>query len=266
MGLPGEPQMTARFFVQPEQIAGDTAVIQGEELVHLAAVLRLVPGDQVVVCDGIGMEYHGVVEEVRPEAASVRIHNRVAGAGEPQVKITLVQGLPKGDKMDFVVQKGTEVGIAEFIPVITERTVVQLTDAKARRRVERWQRIAKEAAKQCRRAVIPKVREPLLWRECIDQYREDGGGRIGLIPWEEIAGTGTGLKDVLISIQGRVDAGEVDNIWLFIGPEGGFSEGEVQQAAAAGAYTVSLGPRILRTETAGAVTAAVVLYHLGELG
>ena len=168
--------------------------------------------------------------------------------------------------MDMIIQKGTEVGISEFIPVITERTIVQLTAAKAQRRVERWQRIAKESAKQCRRAVIPKVHHPLQWRECIEEYLKDSRGRMGLIPWEEMAGTGTGLREILASARGWDDAGGFLSVWLFIGPEGGFSEGEVQQAAAAGVSIVSLGPRILRTETAGPIAAALILYQRGELG
>ncbi len=255
--------MTVRFFVEPEQIAGDMVTIQGAELAHLAKVLRLGAGDAVTICDGTGMEYQAVLEEVLPDAATARIQERSMSPGEPRTKITLVQGLPKADKMDMIIQKGTEVGISEFIPVITERTIVQLTAAKAQRRVERWQRIAKEAAKQCRRAVVPQVHYPLPWRECIDEYLKSSGGRMGLIPWEEAAGTGVGLREVLSSADGD-DAGEA--IWLFIGPEGGWSETEVQQAAPAGINAVSLGPRILRTETAGPIAAALVLYHRGELG
>ncbi|NLA58618.1 MAG: 16S rRNA (uracil(1498)-N(3))-methyltransferase [Firmicutes bacterium] len=258
--------MTARFFVEPDQIVGDMVTIQGEELAHLARVLRLGPGDAVTICDGTGMEYYGILEEVLPDAAAARIRERIVSPGEPRTRITLVQGLPKADKMDLIIKKGTEVGISQFIPVITERTIVQLTAGKAGRRVERWQRIAKEAAKQCRRAVIPKVHHPLQWRECIDRYLMDDRGRLGLIPWEEIAGTGTGLREVLTSAADWDDAGRALNTWLFIGPEGGFSEAEVQQAAAAGILTVSLGPRILRTETAGPITAALILYQRGELG
>ncbi|NLY51854.1 MAG: 16S rRNA (uracil(1498)-N(3))-methyltransferase [Firmicutes bacterium] len=258
--------MTVRFFVEPEQIAGDMVTIQGAELAHLAKVLRLGAGDAVTICDGTGMEYQAVLEEVLPDAATARIQERSMSPGEPRTKITLVQGLPKADKMDMIIQKGTEVGISEFIPVITERTIVQLTAAKAQRRVERWQRIAKEAAKQCRRAVIPKVHHPLQWRECIEEYLKDSRGRMGLIPWEEMAGTGTGLREILASARGWDDAGGFLSVWLFIGPEGGFSEGEVQQAAAAGVSIVSLGPRILRTETAGPIAAALILYQRGELG
>ena len=258
--------MTARFFVEPEQIAGELVTIQGAELAHLAKVLRLQAGDVVTICDGTGMEYQAVLEEVLPDVAAARIQERITSPGEPRIKITLVQGLPKADKMDMIIQKGTEVGISEFIPVITERTIVQLTTGKAERRVERWQRIAQEAAKQCRRAVIPKVHYPLQWRECIDEYLKDSEERLGLIPWEEIAGTGIGLREVLTSALSRDDAGGIKDVWLFIGPEGGFSEGEVQQAATAGVSAVSLGPRILRTETAGPIAAALVLYQLGELG
>lgn len=255
--------MIPRFFVEPWQIEGDSVQISGEELVHLARVLRLTPGSAVTICDGTGQEYQTILREVLPEVAIAQIVERVPSTAEPQVKITLVQGIPKADKMDFIIQKGTELGISEFLPVFTERTVVQLSGAKALRRRERWQRIAKEAAKQSQRAIIPKIHPPLYWQECLARYGEKTQGRLGLFLWEELAGQGS--KGILAASR-KLKQSELRDIWIFIGPEGGWSETEAGEAVAMGITALSLGPRILRTETAGIVAAAVILYEAGDLG
>lgn len=263
--------MIPRFFVEPWQIAGDSVQISGEELVHLQRVLRLTPGSTVTICDGTGVEYRTVLNEILPEMAIAQIVQRMPSTVEPRVKITLVQGIPKADKMDFIIQKGTELGISEFLPIFTEHTVVQLSGAKALRRTERWQRIAKEAAKQSQRAIIPKVNSPITWQECITKYGEKTQGRLGLFPWEKLAGeksageklAGAGLKSVWADTLKQSDPSD---IWVFIGPEGGWSETEAGEAGAMGITALSLGPRILRTETAGIVAAALILYEAGDLG
>ena len=256
--------MNPRFFVDPQQIMGDSVAISGEEFTHLARVLRLRPGSSITVCDGLGQEYQAILQEILPKMALARIVEPVSSYAEPRVKITLVQGLPKADKMDLIIQKGTELGICEFLPVLTERTVVRLSGVKAERRVERWQRIAKEAAKQSRRTVVPKVHFPVPWGECLSKYSDKSQGRLGLFPWEAVSGRS--IKDVLSVNQGWKQAGDSLEIWLFIGPEGGWSETEAGQAGALGIVALSLGPRILRTETAGIVAASVILYESGDLG
>lgn len=256
--------MTPRFFVEPKQITGDRVVITGEELVHLARVLRLRSGSSITICDGSGQEYQAILEEISPDVALAKITKTTISVSEPRVKMTLVQGLPKADKMDWIVQKGTELGIYEFLPVFSQRTVVQLSGAKAQKRVDRWQRIAKEAAKQSRRTVVPKVNYPISWRECLARYSERAQGRLGLFPWEAVADRG--LREALSRSREWRQAGESLDMWLFIGPEGGWSEGEAGEASAMGIVAVSLGPRILRTETAGIVAAALVFYESGDLG
>ena len=255
--------MNPRFFVDPKQISGDTVTISGEELTHLARVLRLKPGSCITVCDGSGQECQAILQEILPGMAMARIVQRVSGHAEPRVKITLVQGLPKADKMELIIQKGTELGICEFLPVLTERTVVKLSRTKAERRVERWQRIAKEAAKQSQRTIIPKIHFPIPWRECLSKYSEKGQGRLGLFPWEAVSNKS--LREVL-SANEDWKPGDLREIWLFIGPEGGWSETEAGEAGALGIISLSLGPRILRTETAGIVAASLVLYENGDLG
>lgn len=262
----------ARFFVQSEAITGDKITITGDEFIHLHRVLRLGAGDTITVCDGSGREYEATLRQILPEGAVAEIEATKMSAAEPFVNLTLVQGLPKAGKMDLIVQKGTEVGISRFLPVITERTVVNLNQKKMERRVERWRRIAREAAKQSRRAVVPAVDMPVTWADVLHRYRQVAGlGCLGVLPWEEECSTG--LRNILQkewAVPGTgehgCNSGSRQDIWLFIGPEGGLSRAEVEQAREAGIISVTLGPRILRTETAGLIAAALVLYESGDLG
>lgn len=257
--------MSHRFFVEKGQISGNSISIIGEELTHLQRVLRLQVGATFVVCDGTGKEYQAVLREVGRELALAEIISVADSVVEPRLHITLVQGLPKADKMDFIIQKGTELGIHEFLPVITERTIVRLGPDKAERRVERWQRIAQEAAKQSQRAVVPKVSMPVSWAEGLSLYKARRGAVLGLFPWE--SATGKHLRDVLIQAWGELgDDGRPLEAWICIGPEGGWSPEEAKAAELAELIPVSLGSRILRTETAGMVVAALVLYASGDLG
>ncbi|NMB25480.1 MAG: 16S rRNA (uracil(1498)-N(3))-methyltransferase [Firmicutes bacterium] len=256
--------MSNRFFVEAGQISGDSISIVGEELTHLQRVLRLQVGATVVVCDGTGKEYQAVLREVGRELALAEIISAADSVVEPRLRITLVQALPKADKMDFIVQKGTELGIHEFLPVITERTIVRLRPDKAQRRVERWQRIAQEAAKQSQRAVIPKVGMPVTWQEGLSKYKEKHGAILGLFPWE--SARGKHLRDVLLQAWGPSDGRYPLEAWICIGPEGGWSPEEAKAAELAHLIPLSLGSRILRTETAGMVVAALVLYASGDLG
>jgi len=179
---------------------------------------------------------------------------------EPPIEITLVQGLPKSDKMDFIVQKVTELGVKRIIPVITQRTIIRLGKEKAQVRRIRWQRIALEAAKQSGRAIIPEVREVIPFIQALNNLN---GESLNLIPWEEE--TSTSLKEVLKHHTSHIPH-PVSQITVFIGPEGGFTPEEVRAAREKGALPVSLGPRLLRTETAGLVTLAMILYELGDMG
>lgn len=173
----------------------------------------------------------------------------------PPLRVVLVQGLAKGDRMDTVIQKGTELGAASFWPVVCKRSVVRLDPSKKSSRQERWQRIAAGAAKQCRRALVPKVVEPLEWSTALDMIPP---GALVLVLWEDESGHT--LKKV---IQSRP---RPDEVYLLIGPEGGLERQEVEEARQRGGIPVTLGPRILRTETAGPATLAMLLYQWGDLG
>lgn len=240
-----------RFFV--DRVEGKRVVLGAEQSHHLIRVLRTRPGERFsVLADGV--EYTCVLVAVEQGLAVAEVLCGSPARGEPPVRITLLQGLPKGDKMDTVVQKGTEIGVAEFVPVATSRSVVRLEPRKAQERVRRWQRIAVEAAQQCGRGAVPRVAPVVTWEEAVPQgCRAD----LAIVPWEE---GGESLKRVLAAATG------VRSVAIFIGPEGGLTSEEVDLARRNGARVVSLGPRTLRTETAGLVSAATVLFALGDLG
>lgn len=244
-----------RFFVAPEQIKSGRVTITGPDVVHIVKVLRLGIGDALTVLDGRGKVYEAVVEQAGREAVSCAITNESAAGGALSVRITLVQGLPKGDKMDLIVQKATELGVFRLIPLVCERSVVKLSGDKPQRRIERWQRIAQEAAKQCRRPDVPEVLPPTGWEEVLNGMPDDVNA---LIPWEEE--NQKTLKKTLGESELQGD------VYVFIGPEGGFTAAEVELARSRGVRPVTLGPRILRTETAGLAVTAIILYQFGDLG
>lgn len=243
------------FFVQPKDIDDRTVIIKGDDVRHITRSLRLNIEDEISVADGKGTKYLAELIEFNEDFVKAKILEKFKVEVEPKTKVTLVQGLPKSKKMDLIVQKCTEVGIQEIVPVDTKRTIVNLKPKKAQRRQERWQKIAEEAAKQSQRAKIPEVKELSKFNEIIDTFDEYD---LVLIPWEDE--DSQGLKEVLLSNS------NAEKIMIIIGPEGGLSAEEVVQVKAAGAKSVTLGPRILRTETAGIATLSMVLYELGDLG
>jgi 16S rRNA (uracil1498-N3)-methyltransferase len=189
-------------------------------------------------------------------AIETRIIETVKNITEPPVEIILYQGLPKSDKMDYIIQKGVELGLKGIVPVITERTVVKLADKKGeQKKCERWNRISMEAAKQSNRGIIPLVGLPIDFKKAVNAAKDFD---ISLIPYEKERGNG--LKGVILN---RIDAKKVS---IFIGPEGGFAEKEIEIAIENGIYPVTLGPRILRTETAGIAVLSILMYELGDVG
>ncbi|MBO9600124.1 MAG: RNA methyltransferase, partial [Cohnella sp.] len=178
-------------------------------------------------------------------------------------RVTVAQSLPKGDKLETVIQKGTEAGAAAFLPFLSQRTVVQYDDRKEAKRVDRWRRIAKEAAEQSHRGVVPEVMAVSSWKSLIGRFAEYD---LVLLCYEEEGRAGNGLRRVLTEFAAnRVEGGE-PRILIVVGPEGGFDEREAEAAAAAGALPIGLGKRILRTETAALYALACIGYASGELG
>lgn len=243
-----------RLLVPPERIADGVATVEGEPLHYLSKVLRLGAGDPIEVFDGRGSTWDGEVATVSSEAATIRLGASRAGARLP--RITLAQGLAKGDKLDLVVQKATELGASRIAPLRLERCVVQLDPAKGVERARRWRKIAEEAARQCGRADVPGVDEPTSLQGFLDAA-EVRGERIAVL-WEE--------QDPGARLGPWLQANLAAPIALLVGPEGGLTPAEVEAVRARGGAVLSLGNRILRTETVGLAVLSIALHLAGDLG
>ena len=247
-----------RFFISPERIAGDQVALPQDVSRQLSRVLRARPGDRIVVLDGSGREHLVTLVEVAADTTRGKLLETSPGKGEPETRITLYQAVLKADRFEFVLQKGTEVGVSAFVPVICDRSVPrERAKPLSPNRYDRWRRIVKEAAEQSGRGRIPTVEAPTDFnRACT------GVEGLALMPWEQEREMG--MKSALAGLNGGdLKGGPVS---VFVGPEGGFSADEVGRARSAGIATVSMGDRILRAETAGIVAAAAILYEAGELG
>ena len=238
------------------ELGKDVFWLRDSERDHLAKVLRLSPGDIIVGFDNTGMEYTGVIVKIEDKSVTCRVLSTDHPDVEAHTTIYLVAGLSKGEKMEWVIQKGTELGMAGLIPLRTKRSIMHLEGSKAQDRVVRWQKIASEAAKQSHRVQEPKIYEVCDWKDLAEQLPPDTQW---LIPYEEE------LTQRLATVLKSLDAERP--IAILIGPEGGFDQTEVALAQEKlGAKSVSLGPRILRTETAAVATLTMVLAHFGDLG
>jgi 16S rRNA (uracil1498-N3)-methyltransferase len=237
-----------RFFVPPEWIHGDTVTLEDAVAHQIRNVLRMRPGARVVVLDNAGSEYEIELAAVgKSEVRGIVVEERPVW-GEPEAAITLYQCLLKKDNFEWVLQKCTEIGVSRFVPVMSQRTVVQGVKAN---KIARWERIITEAAEQSGRGRVPELTEPVAFEQAINEAR--AFERV-LIPWEQASARG--LRDVLES--------DTKQIAIYIGPEGGFDAGEIALAEGAGAIPVTLGPRILRAETAAVVVSALTLYELDD--
>lgn len=242
------------FFVVPDQVRDGYIEITGSDVNHMKNVLRMKVGEQLEISDGNNKKYLCVIETLEAELVTVRILEERAAENELPSKIYLFQGLPKNDKMELIVQKAVELGVWEVIPVATKRAVVKLDEKKAAKKRERWNGISESAAKQAGRNVIPEVKQVMNLREALS-YASDLD--VLLIPYELAEGM-QATKERIRQIQPGQSVG------IFIGPEGGFEREEVELAMEAGAYPVTLGKRILRTETAGMTMLSVLMYHLEQ--
>jgi 16S rRNA (uracil1498-N3)-methyltransferase len=241
-----------RFTLQPEQLVDGRVTFGADESRHLARVLRLRPGDTVLATDGAGRDFTVRLDGLG-EAVTGTVLAEAAGAAGSPLAITLIQGVPKGDKMEAIVRAATELGVARVRPALCERTIVRLEPARWRDRERRWQRVAREAAKQCGRAVIPEVEAPRPLAEWLT---------VG-----EPADLALCLCEVDGTPLGRVLAAAVSprSAIAVVGPEGGLAKAEVELARSRGFTVVSLGPRVLRTETAGPAITAILQSRFGDL-
>ena len=235
-----------RFFC--DNITESTATITGDDAHHISRVLRMKPGDALSLCDGAGGEYDAVITSVSPEAVVCTLGGKYDSSTESPVAVTLFQCLPKTGKMETIVQKCTELGVFAVVPVVSARCVV-IPNKDFEKKRDRYNRVALEAAKQSRRAVVPQV-QPLIELKKVDPTQFD----LFLVAYEE-----EDARSLKIALR---QADSPKTIAILIGPEGGLEEGEVSRFTAEGALSVSLGKRILRTETAGMAMLAQILYEV----
>lgn len=242
-----------RLLLPPQGLESGEVVVRGESLSYLRDVLRLRPGAPVEVFDGAGAVFPATLLRYEGDGAVLELGEREE---RPflGVRVTLYQGLPKADKLELVVQKAVELGAVRLVPVVTERSIVKLDPKKAEERVVRWQRIADEAARQCGRADTMQIAPVVTLRELLSQPAPDGERRLVLDEEERLRR----LRDTMAS--------RTHSWGVFVGPEGGLARHEVQSLAGAGFLPVTLGPRILRTETVGLAVLSILQHALGDLG
>lgn len=244
-----------RFFAARENISDIQIIIDNEDVNHISRVLRLSEGDKITVCDGRGFDYTAEIAEIESKRIVCKIVEKHKSDTEPNIEVILFQGLPKASKMDYIIQKTTELGISKIAPCALSRCVVKLENEKAeRKKTERWQKIAESAAKQSGRGVVPEITAPIRLDSAIEMLKNCD---ICFAPYEcEEEGS---LKDVLLSKKNPKKVG------FIIGPEGGFDISEIEKIKAAGIPLVTLGKRILRTETAGEAVLSMIMYEIGDI-
>lgn len=244
-----------KFFVSPDKIFGGRITIDTEDVQHITKVLRLSEGDVITVSDSTGTDYEAEILELSKSSVQCGILSEKKNDSESNISVTIYQALPKGTKMEYIIQKNTELGVVKIVPCALTRCVVKLDGKDAKKKCERWQKIADEAAKQSGRGVIPEIGDVIGFKEAVEEMKKSD---LYFVPYE--SEENTGLKSIL---KDRTDA---VNISFMIGPEGGFAPEEIAYIDEKGIKRVTLGPRILRTETAGEATLSMVMYELGDMG
>ena len=239
-----------RFFIDYTPEVGSEAVIVGADARHIGGALRMTPGESLTLCDGCGTDYACTVTEVEKERVTLSVDAATPSSSEPSLAVTLYMGLPKGDKMELIIQKCVELGVTAIVPVSTSRCIVKLDGKDAAKKQVRWQKIAAEAAGQSGRGIIPAVETPILWKTALSRFEtertllcyEGGGAPIGQLVTP---------ADTAVS--------------LVVGPEGGFDVAEVEAVLGVGGNIATLGPRILRCETAPLAAIAVLMEKSGNM-
>jgi 16S rRNA (uracil1498-N3)-methyltransferase len=247
-----------RYFLRLEQFRDNTVTIEGDDAHHLQRVMRAEIGDEVICSNGLDREALVRITALDKAVVTGDVVEELPMTAEPAAQVWIAQSLPKGDKMEIVIQKGTEIGAARFLPFLSERTVVQYDAKKEAKRTERWQKIAKEAAEQAHRNRVPEIAQVLNWKQLLNEAKKVDAA---WICYEKEDG-----KQLRTAIREALASGRSGSFLLAVGPEGGFSEQEIKRAEEAGFLSVSLGKRILRTETAAMVGLTCLLYETGEMG
>ncbi len=245
-----------RFVVNPEDISGPAPAVRGSQVNHIRNVLRMKAGDRVVLVDGSGYEYEAVLTGLSSDRVDVNIRKKTPANYESPLRLMVAQAFLKDKKMDFLVQHLTEMGMSEWFPLFTERTIPRPEGKKLTSRVERWQTIAAEAVKQCRRSIIPEIHTPMPFKDWIA-----GGLDADIIKiafWEK--------ETVPLNIVVPEKGPSHSSVLVLIGPEGGFSDTEMDLARSAGFVTASIGPRVLKADTAAIAICALMQYLYGDMG
>lgn len=245
-----------RFFTPKNNInlEQNTCIIEGEDVKHISRVLRCKENDKLEVCDMDNNEYICEIREINKDNILLDIIEKVNIKRESNLKVKLYQGMPKGTKMELILQKLTEIGVDEIVLVQTKRSVTKIDNKKEDKKIERWERIIYEAAKQSKRGKIPQLTGVLTFKEALEDMKNND---LNLCPYE---------NERTISIKESLKNSNANTIGIFVGPEGGFEEEEIEKIQNIDGQVVSLGPRILRTETASVVASSIVLYELSDLG
>ena len=242
-----------RFFISSPTppTTGEPCLLEGDTAHHISRSLRMKPGEEVTLCDGKGLDYSGEILAITDSAVTVTIKEVLPSQTEPSVQVTLFQGLPKGDKMELIVQKAVELGAYAIAPVLTRRSISQPDQKSAEKKTQRWQKIANEAAQQSQRGSLPQVRPLISFAQALEQC--DEFDKI-LVCYE---GGGLPIAETVLP--------DDQKIAVFIGPEGGWEESEIEALRQRGAQIITLGPRILRTETAPLAVLSVLMYVTGNM-
>lgn len=244
-----------KFFVTSDKITENQIIIDTEDVSHISRVLRLGEGDTLTVCDSQGTDYEVEIVMLGQKEIVCKINSKSASASEPNIRVTLFQGLPKASKMEYIIQKTTELGITEIVPAKLSRCVVKIDSKKDEtKKLDRWHKISESAAKQSGRGIIPKISPIMTLDEIIEKSKEFD---LFFVPYEcEEQKT---LKETLLSKK------DIKTVGFLIGPEGGFDIAETEKLKNADIDTVTLGKRILRTETAGEAVLAMTMYEIGDI-
>jgi len=242
----------SRFFVQPEDIEGDLVTIYEEDANHIKNVLRLNEGDMITVCALNSIDYKCKIEAIRKDSVKASVVSQEKNLNETNIKVTLFQALPKSDKMEFIIQKAVELGVHRIVPISTNRTIVKVS-SRSEKKLERWNKISEAAAKQSKRGFIPSIGKVVALEEAI---KESKNFDLNIMAYE--LEKDNKIKGILSGFEGK-------SVSIFIGPEGGFSQTEVKQATDYGIKPVTLGRRVLRTETAGLIALSITMYEKEEI-
>lgn len=244
-----------RFFIDPSEIKKSTPAIRGKDVLHIRRVLRLQTGDRIILIDGRGNEYEAAISQLFDDYIHVKIFQKYTPHSEPTVRIILMQAFLKEKKMDMIVRSLTEIGISALVPVFSDRAIPRLDETRISSRIERWNKIAKESLKQCRRTIALEFAQPMLFRQAI---HAENDADLKVIFWENET------RPLTTLIASEIE--KPSKIAIMLGPEGGFSQNEIDLAKSAGFVSASLGPRILRAETAALASCVLIQYLYGDMG